>query len=160
MHTGPLIMGITGDKNRLDACTISDTVNTASRIESLTKHYKAGILLTEESLRHIGQKNNYLIRNLGLVQLKGKLENINVYECFSGNPKPELQKKSETLPVFNEAISSYLNKSFNQANRAFQKVLDYHPEDRTARFFYTHIQQIIDSGSAENKNGVVEMHEK
>src|SRR5205809_2277303 len=38
MHTGPLIMGITGDTNRLDATTISDAVNTASRIESLTKY--------------------------------------------------------------------------------------------------------------------------
>ncbi len=39
LHTGPLIMGITGDEHRLDAATISDTVNTASRIESLTKYY-------------------------------------------------------------------------------------------------------------------------
>src|SRR5690348_12943353 len=36
MHTGPLIMGITGDFHRMDACTIADTVNTASRVESLT----------------------------------------------------------------------------------------------------------------------------
>ncbi|HQS52317.1 MAG TPA: adenylate/guanylate cyclase domain-containing protein, partial [Daejeonella sp.] len=43
MHTGPLIMGITGDADRLDATTISDTVNTASRLESLTKQYKADI---------------------------------------------------------------------------------------------------------------------
>jgi len=36
MHTGPLIMGITGDNDRMDATTISDTVNTSSRLESLT----------------------------------------------------------------------------------------------------------------------------
>ena len=53
MHTGPLIMGITGDKDRLDASTISNTVNTASRIESLTKHYKANIILSEASLEEI-----------------------------------------------------------------------------------------------------------
>ena len=53
MHTGPLIMGITGDKDRLDATTISDTVNTASRIESLTKYYKAGILLSDATLKEI-----------------------------------------------------------------------------------------------------------
>src|SRR5207249_1583755 len=45
MHTGPLIMGITGDESRMDAATISDTVNTASRIESLTKYYKSPLLL-------------------------------------------------------------------------------------------------------------------
>jgi adenylate cyclase len=160
MHTGPLIMGITGDKNRMDACTISDTVNTASRIESLTKHYKAGILLSEASLRQITNKENFLIRNLGLVQLKGKQESINVHECFSGNPRTELEKKSETLSDFNAGVTYYLNKSFPQANKAFQKVLEQHPEDRTAKFFFSYTKQIIESGIADSKTGVVEMHEK
>ncbi|MGZ3940531.1 MAG: adenylate/guanylate cyclase domain-containing protein, partial [Flavisolibacter sp.] len=44
LHTGSLVMGITGDNHRMDAATISDTVNTASRLESLTKHYSADIL--------------------------------------------------------------------------------------------------------------------
>ena len=160
MHTGPLIMGITGDKDRMDACTISDTVNTASRIESLTKHYKAGIILSEASLEQIMQKENFHLRNLGLVQLKGKLESINVHECFSDNPKQELQKKSETLSIFNEGVLYYLNKSFTLANKTFQKVIEEHPEDRTAKFFLTHTKQIIDSGIPENNAGIVEMHEK
>lgn len=160
MHTGPLIMGITGDKDRMDACTISDTVNTASRIESLTKHYKASILLSGASLQQISNKKNFLIRNLGLVQLKGKLESINIHECFSGNPMSELQKKSETLSDFNDGVTYYSNKSFSQANKAFQKVLECHPDDRTAKFFFSNTKQIIESGMADNKAGVVEMHEK
>ena len=51
MHTGPLIMGITGDEQRMDAATISDTVNTAARIESLTKYYRSPLLLSGETLR-------------------------------------------------------------------------------------------------------------
>lgn len=160
MHTGPLIMGITGDKNRMDACTISDTVNTASRLESLTKHYKTGILLSDASLHQIAKKENFLIRNLGLVQLKGKQESINVHECFNGNPKSERQKKSETLSDFNSGVTHYLNKAFIQANQDFQKVLEYHPEDRTAKFFLSYTQQIIESGIADSKAGVVEMQEK
>ena len=93
MHTGPLIMGITGDKDRLDASTISNTVNTASRIESLTKHYKANIILSEASLEEIVLKENFHLRNLGLVQLKGKQESIKVHECFSDHSKDELQGK-------------------------------------------------------------------
>ena len=65
-------MGITGDKDRYGACTISDTVNTASRIESLTKHYKASILLSDATLDQIVAKENFLLRSLGMVQLKGK----------------------------------------------------------------------------------------
>ena len=160
MHTGPLIMGITGDKDRMDACTISDTVNTASRLESLTKHYKASIILSEASLDQIMQKENFHLRNLGLVQLKGKQESIRVHECFSDHPKQELQKKLDTLSMFNEAVSHYLARSFNLANIAFHEVLTANPGDRTAKFFFSKTKQIIDTGVSENLEGVVEMLEK
>jgi len=160
MHTGSLIMGITGDYDRMDACTISDTVNTASRVESLTKHYKASILLSDASLRQIENTGDFDLRNLGLVQLKGKQSSINVHECFNCDDETELQKKSLTLPVFNDGVSFYLNKLFADANSAFKNVLEIDPDDRTARFFYNHTLKIIESGVPENNPGVVEMEEK
>jgi TolA-binding protein len=95
-----------------------------------------------------------------LVQLKGKQESINIHECFSGNSKQELQKKSESLSDFNAGVTYYLNKSFGQANHAFQKVVDFNPEDRTAKFFLNLTRQIIENGMAGAKAGVVEMREK
>lgn len=160
MHTGPLIMGITGDKDRLDASTISNTVNTASRIESLTKHYKANIILSEASLEEIVLKENFHLRNLGLVQLKGKQESIKVHECFSDHSKDELQGKLETLAVFNEGVSHYLARAFDTANSAFQRVLFTNPGDATANFFFSNTKQIIESGIGENSAGVVAMVEK
>ncbi len=160
MHTGPLIMGITGDHDRMDACTISDTVNTASRVESLTKHYKAAILLSDASLKQIANSEEFHLRNLGLVQLKGKLSSINIHECFSCNSRNELQKKLETLTSFNEGIGFYLNRLFDKANDAFNKVTKMDNEDRTARFFYLHTRQIMESDIRENKSGIVEMEEK
>lgn len=160
MHTGPLIMGITGDFDRMDACTISDTVNTASRVESLTKHYKASILLSEASLNQIENKADFHLRNLGLVQLKGKHHSINVHECFSCDDQQKLENKLKTLSIFNEGVNRYLDKSFQQASDAFKRVTEMDPDDRTARFFYNISRQILDSGENENKVGIVEMNEK
>ncbi|MDE3184796.1 MAG: GAF domain-containing protein [Bacteroidota bacterium] len=160
MHTGPLIMGITGDFDRMDACTISDTVNTASRVESLTKHYKASILLSEASLNQIENKADFHLRNLGLVQLKGKHHSINVHECFSCDGQEQLNNKLNTLSIFNEGVTHYLGNAFEKANEAFKKVTEIDPDDRTARFFYNFSQQILDSGAHENKVGIVEMNEK
>jgi tetratricopeptide (TPR) repeat protein len=160
MHTGPLIMGITGDFDRMDACTISDTVNTASRVESLTKHYKTAILLSEASLTQIENPSDFHLRNLGLVQLKGKHLSINVHECFSCDGQQQLDNKLNTLSVFNEGVTHYLGKEFEKANKAFKKVTEIDPDDRTARFFYNISQQILDSGSHESKVGIVEMNEK
>ncbi len=160
MHTGPLIMGITGDFERMDACTISDTVNTASRVESLTKHFKACILLSEASLNQIEQQSDFHLRHLGLVQLKGKHHSINVHECFSCDGPQQLENKLNTLSYFNEGVTQYLGKSFDKANEAFKKVTELNPDDRTAGFFYNLSLEILDSGHNENKFGIVEMNEK
>ena len=107
MHTGPLIMGITGDKNRLDATTISDTVNTASRIESLTKYYNASILLSEITLKQIQHPEKFHLRYLGKVQVKGRHSSIGIYECFGSDDEEQVIKKEETLALFNQGIHHY-----------------------------------------------------
>ena len=160
MHTGPLIMGITGDENRMDATTISDTVNIASRLESLTKHYSVNIILSDSSLKQIEQKEGFHLRSLGLVQLKGKREAVEIHECFDSNTLPDMEKKLNTLAVFNEGVSFFLNKSFHEANVAFKKVVDTDPGDHTAKFFYRNTKKIIDEGVFENGAGIVAMHEK
>jgi len=160
MHTGPLIMGITGDENRMDATTISDTVNIASRLESLTKHYSVNIILSDSSLKQIEQKEGFHLRSLGLVQLKGKREAVEIHECFDSNTLPDMEKKLSTLAAFNEGVSFFLNKSFHEANLAFKRVVDTDPSDHTAKFFYRNSRKIIDEGVFENGAGIVAMHEK
>lgn len=153
MHTGPLIMGITGDADRLDATTISDTVNTASRLESLTKLYKTGIILSEACLNQITQKEKFHLRSLGLVQLKGKQNHINIHECFSGNTEEDIFKKQKTLSTFNQGMYNYLNRSFGAAEQAFLSVVAVHPEDRTAEFFLNNSKLYIEKGIIENGAG-------
>ena len=160
MHTGPLIMGITGDEDRMDATTISDSVNIASRLESLTKHYSVNIILSESSLKQIERKEGFHLRSLGLVQLKGKREAVEIHECFDSNALPDMEKKLNTLAAFNEGVSFFLNKSFHEANLAFKKVVDVDPGDHTAKFFYRNTKKIIDEGVFENGVGIVAMHEK
>jgi adenylate cyclase len=160
MHTGPLIMGITGDKDRLDATTISDTVNTASRIESLTKHYKAGVLLSDATLKAIDNPGDFHLRYLGKVQVKGKLSSVGIHECFSGSTEKEITEKEKTLPLFNNAMKYYLSRSFDSASQAFQSIAETHPEDLTARFFLNNANGYLQKGVPEDWNGVVEMTNK
>ncbi|NQY06930.1 MAG: hypothetical protein HRT68_12270 [Flavobacteriaceae bacterium] len=53
LHYGPLMLGIIGDHKRMDAGVVSDTVNTAARVEGLTKHYGASILLSQHTVEYI-----------------------------------------------------------------------------------------------------------
>ena len=50
IHFGPVIQGNVGIADRLEFTTLGDTVNVASRLESMTRQFDAGILLSLETL--------------------------------------------------------------------------------------------------------------
>ncbi|HET9824575.1 MAG TPA: adenylate/guanylate cyclase domain-containing protein, partial [Chitinophagaceae bacterium] len=160
MHTGPLIMGITGDESRMDAATISDTVNTASRIESLTKYYKSPLLLSRDTQQHLNGHNNFHLRQLGTVRLKGKHNVLNIVECINGFEKEEFEKKLSTLPQFTDAMRCYHERQFENAVFIFQQVLAIDPDDQTARFFMENASRFLRHGVPENWTGAEEMLSK
>jgi adenylate cyclase len=161
MHTGPLIMGITGDHDRLDATTISDTVNIASRLESLTKYYKGKIIVSEATLQQIDTPlESFHLRHLGKVQLKGKLVPVSIHECFSGDTAEQIQNKIATLEFFNQGMRHYLSRSFSQAHSSFKKLVEDDPHDLTAQFFLDNTARYISDGVPENWVGVEEMLRK
>jgi len=160
MHTGPLIMGITGDANRMDATTIADTVNTASRLETLTKYYKGNIIISASTLKQIKDDHNFMFRHLGMVHLKGKISDTGIYECFSGDAAEDLEKKAATLSLFTEGIDHYISRSFDKAVFNFTRVMEEHPADLTAKFFHDNAVRYMQHGVPEDWAGVEEMYSK
>ena len=160
LHTGQLIMGIIGDDKRMDAATISDAVNTASRIESLTKHFNVNILLSEESLQQIKNQTfdttppDFHFRFLGKVQLKGKKEPTGIYECFDGDPSDIAQKKMDSNSIFEKGLQMYHALEFASARIAFEQVLEIHSDDLTARFFLERSVSYMSSGVPDDWTGV------
>lgn len=135
LHTGSLIMGIIGDGQRMDAATISDTVNVASRIESLTKEYKSALLISEEFYDKIENKESFNFRYLGKINVKGKKNPIDIYECFDGDQTEVRNLKKQSLHLFKEAMQFYLDKDFEKAISSFESVLKFNEKDATAQLF-------------------------
>ena len=160
MHTGPLIMGIIGDQKRMEAATIADTVNTASRIESLTKHYGARILLSEDSLKQLPDPTKFHLRYLGLVQVKGKKQAVNLYECFDGDPKSIIEGKISTLSLFQGGLEHYFNRNFEEAVLLFEEITKKVPKDHAATLFLNRSKSYAITGVDDNWNGVEMMKSK
>jgi signal transduction histidine kinase/class 3 adenylate cyclase/CheY-like chemotaxis protein/Tfp pilus assembly protein PilF len=154
LHTGPLIMGIIGDQKRMDAATISDTVNTASRIESLTKHYGVNILLSEHCLAKIPSKDDFYLRYLGKVQVKGKKVPFNLYECFNGDLPEIMDKKLKTLESFENGIAHYFAGEFPKARKAFEDILKINKRDETVEMFLKKTVRFLTSGIPDDWTGV------
>jgi class 3 adenylate cyclase len=63
----------------MDSTVISDTVNTASRLEQLTKRHKRDILISSELVKGLRDTGRFSLSRLGHEQVKGKTQTIEVY---------------------------------------------------------------------------------
>jgi len=160
MHTGSLIMGITGDEFRMDAATISDTVNTAARIESLTKYYKSPLLLSDHTLQYLNEQNGFHFRHLGSVRLKGKNNLLSIIECINGFEELQFERKLQTISLFSTAMSNYHEQQFENALQLFQIILTNDPDDLTAHYFLTNTKKYLREGVPKNWTGAEEMVNK
>jgi class 3 adenylate cyclase/HAMP domain-containing protein len=84
IHTGPLMLGIIGEAARLQTTVIADSVNLASRLESLTKTLQANILISQETLKNLPDAQFLPIRHIGKVRVAGKKQAIGVCEVLVG----------------------------------------------------------------------------
>lgn len=158
-HTGNLIMGIIGDDKRLDAATISDTVNTASRMESLNKYYGTNILFSEDSLAAMADIDHNF-RFLGKVQLKGKKQALGIYECFDGDIPELITTKLQTLGLFEAGLSAYFAQDFSKARNMFEEITKGCPDDLTARLFLNKSSIYLEKGVPQDWTGVEKMEVK
>ena len=55
----------------MDSTVISDAVNLASRIESLTKEYGISLLISHLTFQSLADSNQYAIRLIDRVKVKG-----------------------------------------------------------------------------------------
>lgn len=160
LHTGPLIMGIIGDEKRTDAATVADTVNTASRMEGLTKTFGASILLSEDVYRRLPNPELFQFRFLGKVQVKGKNKPLGVYECLDGLPAAE---KDLILPYnkdFSAGLLAYYQKDFVSATNIFEKIVAQNPDDKASWLYLDKASRFLIDGVSDQWEGVVTMKDK
>ncbi|MFK5971371.1 MAG: adenylate/guanylate cyclase domain-containing protein [Candidatus Marithrix sp.] len=100
LNTGKLMLGTIGGKNRMDGTVISDTVNLASRVECLTKRYDSPLLITMQTYEKLINPSKYKIRLIDAIKVKGKSEDITVYEVFDMDSPEKQILKNETQYEF------------------------------------------------------------
>ena len=92
IFTGSVVVGSLGSKTRLEYGVIGDSVNTASRLESLDKQRQSipcRVLIAKETLDYLD--NRFAVENWGTLSLKGKVEQVEVYRVLSGL-KPDVSE--------------------------------------------------------------------
>ncbi|MBX4906697.1 MULTISPECIES: adenylate/guanylate cyclase domain-containing protein [Rhizobium] len=78
LHTGPAVVGSFGAISRQQYTAMGDTINVASRLEGLNKDYGTSILVSAAVHNAVGDR--FQFRPLGLVQVKGRAEKVDLWE--------------------------------------------------------------------------------
>ncbi|EGJ31155.1 MULTISPECIES: ATP-binding protein [Moorena] len=135
LHKGSLILGTVGESQRMDTTVIADTVNLASRLESLTKIYGTEILISKPTLNYLDNRDSYHYRCLGRVKVKGKSQPVEIFEVYDANPENLIAFKSGTTPRFEEAVAYYVEEDFAQAQQIFEELLQINHQDRVVELY-------------------------
>jgi adenylate cyclase len=80
IHTGAVLAGNIGSKDRISYALVGDTVNLASRIGGLTKEFSCDIILSQTTYSLL--TGTFFTEQLPAVKVKGKKEEVMIYKLL------------------------------------------------------------------------------
>lgn len=188
LHTGSLMLGTVGEPERMDGTVIADAVNTASRLESLTKRYGVTILASEDVIQQSGwsEERPMHIRPLGRVRAKGKSESIELYEVFDdeavvagdsrtstppssvsvpgedplGDSAATLRLKQETRGDFAAGLRLFQEGRFAEARDLFAEIATLNSHDQPASYYAARCAVFATHGAPPDWDGIEALTEK
>jgi len=160
LHLGTLMLGTVGEPERMDGTVIADAVNTASRLESLTKRFAVTTIVSAQTLKAMDEWKVYSIRTLGKIRVKGKADSVTIYEVFDGDPEPVVQGKKATLDEFEVGVNLYQAGKFAEARDQFKRVATINPDDLAALAYAERSGRYAVEGGPEGWDGTETLTEK
>jgi adenylate cyclase len=142
--TGDAIVGNLGSEHRFDYSAVGDTVNLASRLEGLTRHFQVHLLVNRQTLAEAA--GNYCAREVGLVKVKGKEQLVPIVDVAgrAGNGiDPTFYER------FNRALEHIRNGEATTANTMLQALNREAPDDALVNLYLEKIVEAIDGQPTE-----------
>lgn len=150
IHSGMSRIGIVGEEERMSGTVISNTVNISSRIESLTKRYGAGMIISKDTLDRMKHQDTLSTRYLGMVQVAGVNEISALYEVLNCLTDEQRAPKEETKLEFREAVRTYHSGNPEQSVEIFRRIHAKNPADPAPQLYISYLDDVIMRGGTEH----------
>ncbi len=136
IHTGTMMLGTVGERERMETTVISNDVNIAARIEELTKPLGATSLVSKNVYDKLDKKSDkYCFRCIGYFQLKGISQSILLYElldCYTDDLHRALLLGVEQ---FNAGLRFYEDHKYTKAGKIFTELANKQADDKVAQYY-------------------------
>jgi predicted ATPase/class 3 adenylate cyclase/ActR/RegA family two-component response regulator len=152
INTGDLMLGTIGGSSRMDGTVISDAVNLAARIESLTKTFHTPLLVSEYLVEKLQNKNQFYLREIDRVKVKGKERPVTIFECFNCDKQDVIDKKLSSLEKYNNGLTAFREGNFSEAREFFNLCQKACPEDPIPVIYINRCNKLITEKKNERKN--------
>ena len=133
INSGVMIVGNMGGKDRFDYTVIGDSVNLASRLEGANKQYGSSIMISDFTYQHV--KGLVLVRELDLIQVKGKTEPVKVWELLGTSDMPISDNQKQSLEIYHEGLRLYRERGWQEAIAYFQQARQLDPTCHVADIY-------------------------
>jgi class 3 adenylate cyclase len=129
IHTGPVILGTIGSFERMDSTVLGLTVNLAKRLEEVTRILHVHMIISDQVVKHLPDRNHYRLRDLGEAWVKGALSPLTLFEVYDQDPPEVRTVKDRTESILTEGMGLVRTGHLEAALTKFQEAQSISPQD-------------------------------